>query len=82
MAFALGTNGRPAEDSIRAIPARSSKSREGFEDRLRRFREMLKLCDETADKRPAFPWEERGWRREDLYEDRGLPAFCRRGSAR
>ena len=63
----------PANDSIRVIPARHSESQESVETRLSRFREMLKKYDETADKRPAFAWEERGWHREDLYDDRGFP---------
>ncbi len=63
----------PANDSIRLIPARHGESQESIETRLGRFREMLKQYDETADKRPAFAWEERGWHREDLYEERGFP---------
>jgi AbrB family looped-hinge helix DNA binding protein len=62
----------PAEDSIRVIPLRHSESPESVETRRKRFREMLRQYDETADKRPAFAWEKRGWHRDDLYEDRGL----------
>jgi bifunctional DNA-binding transcriptional regulator/antitoxin component of YhaV-PrlF toxin-antitoxin module len=63
----------PANDSIRVIPARHSESRQSVDTRLSRFREMLKQYDETADQRPAFAWEDRGWHREDLYDDRGFP---------
>ena len=63
----------PANDSIRVIPVRHEKSQESVAARLDRFREMLRQYDETADKRPAFAWDQRGWHREDLYQDRGFP---------
>jgi bifunctional DNA-binding transcriptional regulator/antitoxin component of YhaV-PrlF toxin-antitoxin module len=63
----------PGSDSFRVIPLRHAESGESAEVGLGRFREMLNRYDDTADKRPAPASEDRGWRREDLYKNRGLP---------
>ncbi len=66
----------PAGDSIRIVPAGSNHQRPMLDVATR-----LELFDQATERlrvlqahiRPLPPGADRGWRREDLYEDRGRP---------
>lgn len=63
----------PAGDIIRIVPANRQSSRQfSQEERLRLFDEASERQRAAAMPLPERPPNDRGWRREDLYE-RGKP---------
>lgn len=60
-------------DAIRVVPARSSRKPLSVEERLKLFDEATERNRRRYKKAPSPPPTDRGWTREELYEDRGRP---------
>jgi bifunctional DNA-binding transcriptional regulator/antitoxin component of YhaV-PrlF toxin-antitoxin module len=60
-------------EAIRVVPARSVTKEDSIEERLRLFDQASERVRRRYKSAPGPEPTDRGWTREELYEDRGRP---------